>query len=481
MENIQKIFVFLLCITLLFGFSFADSDNSNGNSAGNGLGVDDVNTPMLISATTVDTSSNGDDPAQSSDPLTSISVVTTSNNEPPLNIKGMPEPIDAAKKMVKSIKNCNANNKEYLLNKIVGLGEEFAIAKDKGNEKELERINEEIKIAKSKVKAISDCIAAITTERSDIIENWNQTGPCNEREYVRKRMTFYYQLSELSEEEILAKGYTVEEVKQIMSSLNSRYNELAKLSCNSTLDNGDPIENTSILTVDPVEGTNPVDSIDSYPIIENTAVYYITQYAEISKEPDADKQIAALKDLKKKITEKIVYLLKEKDQVGSEELMDNEFVINPTSVSISNEKIDARNKTILVDTDKPYTLSNDGNCVNIDVNGFTACSKLQIELKEKKLYFNGKHIALPSILKKINPNDVELVEDNNMPMYQFKTKVVRKILGIIPVTSEDQIQVNATTGVVKSAGNPWWDFFSSSDAQVKEGEALEVAQDAITQ
>ena len=190
---------------------------------------------------------------------------------------------------------------------------------------------------------------------------------------------------------------------------------------------------------------------------------------------------AALKELKQKINEKIVYLLKEKDHIGSEELMDSEFTINPTSVSISDEKIDAKDKTILVDTDKPYTISNDGNCVNIDVNGFTACSKLSIELKEKKLYVNGKHIALPSILKKINPNNVGLVEDNNVPMYQFKTKVVRKILGIISVTGEDQIQVDATTGVVKSAGKPWWDFFSSSDAQVVEGQALEMAQDTVTQ
>jgi hypothetical protein len=63
--------------------------------------------------------------------------------------------------------------------------------------------------------------------------------------------------------------------------------------------------------------------------------------------------------------------------------------------------------------------------------------------------------------KEQNIEDITLKVENEMPVYNVKSKVPVKILGLIPAEMNIKAKIDAQTGRVLRVDRPWWHFFTT--------------------
>jgi len=96
-----------------------------------------------------------------------------------------------------------------------------------------------------------------------------------------------------------------------------------------------------------------------------------------------------------------------------------------------------------------------------DVSGMLA-------LDNKTLRIQPDDLVKP----KVAVTDSELLDDKGRLVYRLRVKTERRVLWVLPVSSDDTLDVDAETGDVKEYSRPWWSFLDTSGALKKYKEAL---------
>ena len=350
-----------------------------------------------------------------------------------------------AKEMVKKIKECaSPEQRKEIMEKISELEAK------KAEQKDTDEIEKTIAVLKQKLSKISKCVVATTQEKKEKWAEIKKKQKCEQLEMVKKKLEDYDKLASKPIEDLKKQGFSIDEIENIKKSLMKSKNKL-EMACNG----GDVKLNTGD---------------EEYPVIGDVGEYYAEKVKDISEMTDVDTQIEALKKLKKEVNKKIAYLIKEKQKINSKEFGGDDVTIAPNKIIVGDENINTVDKEINVE-DAGYNLKNDGNFVEMDKNGFIVKSNIPLKLKEKELMFEDKNIKLPWTLKNVAPKAVELIDDNG-PKYRMKKKIMRKLFGFIPVNTEDKLEVDAITWKVNKIEKPWWNFLSSGDTAIDEGQEL---------
>jgi len=74
--------------------------------------------------------------------------------------------------------------------------------------------------------------------------------------------------------------------------------------------------------------------------------------------------------------------------------------------------------------------------------------------------------------EKIQVKDSELLGDGGRLLYRLRVKTERRVLWVLPVSSDDTLEVDAETGEVKEYSRPWWSFLDTSGVLKKYEGAL---------
>lgn len=74
--------------------------------------------------------------------------------------------------------------------------------------------------------------------------------------------------------------------------------------------------------------------------------------------------------------------------------------------------------------------------------------------------------------EEIQVKDSELLDDKGRLVYRLRVKTERRVLWVLPVSSDDTLDVDAETGEVKEYSRPWWSFLDTSGALKKYKEVL---------
>ena len=91
--------------------------------------------------------------------------------------------------------------------------------------------------------------------------------------------------------------------------------------------------------------------------------------------------------------------------------------------------------------------------------------ELSIEGEVLKVGDSEVKLVPSTVLEKIKvePKEIELVEENSRAVYKIKTDERRKLLGLIPVKVENTITVDAanTDSEIIKEKRPWWAFLTT--------------------
>jgi uncharacterized membrane protein YkoI len=299
-----------------------------------------------------------------------------------------------------------------------------------------------------------------------------EVNPCEEIKALEEKLRHYEALYALSDKELEAKGYRRgrEEIKVTIENLKRSIEEL-RIACESGVASssggGGPISPTE---------TSPVEFIPPRPapVAVNSAVeitdYFRFRIAEIMTEDvDVDEQIENLKKLRSEIDRLIEELIKSKDEIRAEEVRGLVEVIEvrPGEVQMDKVVVKTVDKRVVARVnDKDVEIKPMETQVVIhDENLIIKAPELIIE-NEVLRTANAEINLMPSTIIeriKIEPEDIELREENNKAVYRIRIHERRKLFGLIPLTVENTLTVDAenTEVDITKEERPWWAFFTT--------------------
>jgi len=299
-----------------------------------------------------------------------------------------------------------------------------------------------------------------------------EVNPCEEVKALEEKLRHYEALYALSDEELEAKGYRRgrEEIKITIENLKRSIEEL-RIACES----GESSNSGGSGGIPPTE-TSPVDFIPPRPapVAVDSAVeitdYYRFRIAEIMMEDvDVDEQIENLKKLRSEIDRLIEELIKSKDEIRAEEVSGlvevievrpGEVQMDKVVVKTVDKKVVARvnDKELEIEPMEAQVVIHDGNLI-------IKAPDLVIE-NEVLRTANAEIKLMPSTIVeriRIEPEEIELREENAKAVYRIRTNERRKLFGFIPLTVENTLTVdaeNTEVDVIKEE-KPWWAFFTT--------------------
>ncbi len=302
-----------------------------------------------------------------------------------------------------------------------------------------------------------------------------EVNPCAEVKALEEKLRHYEALYALSDEELKAKGYRRgrEEIKITIENLKRSIEEL-RIACESggTSSSGGGGGGGRI----PPTETSPVEFIPPRPapVAVDSAVeitdYYRFRIAEIMTEEVAvDEQIENLKKLRSEIDRLIEELIKSKDEIRAEEVSGlveiievrpGEVQMDKVVVKTVDKRVIARvnNKDVEIKPMEAQVIIHDENLVIKAPELFIENEVLRTANAEIKL--------MPSTIverTRIEPEEIELREENAKAVYRIRTNERRKLFGLIPLTVENTLTVdaeNTEVDIIKEE-KPWWAFFTT--------------------
>lgn len=359
---------------------------------------------------------------------------------------------------LKKISQCVVDNR--LLEKVDEITKEIEKAKKEGKEeiaKSLYQKLEEIKKEIEKKKA--ECIQSEEDEEQQkLIKKFSlEFDPCEELKKIEEKEEYYKKLLSLSAEEIKAKGYVSEEkINKILSELMKKYEELKKACSN------------------PVEAV--VSSIIMKPVVPSEAKEIVSYYKEkmneiISQETNPSNQVELLMELRSEVDDMIKELIRQKSKVEYSQISPivKEISLEPGSISADkiNLKVATRKKIEISFKNKKVAVKVDEKSVNLEENGIQALVAFPVKIKEGKLMVGDKEIKVTpeEVVNKTKASpfaSVEIMVQENKPVYRIKEVENKKILGLIPVTYSREVIVDASDlgGRIIEDNKPWWSFFA---------------------
>jgi hypothetical protein len=299
-----------------------------------------------------------------------------------------------------------------------------------------------------------------------------EVNPCEEIKALEEKLRHYEALYALSDEELEAKGYRRgrEEIKITIENLKRSIEEL-RIACES----GVPSSSGGSGGIPPTE-TSPVDFIPPRPapVAVDSAVeitdYYRFRIAEIMTEDvDVDEQIENLKKLRNEIDRLIEELIKSKDEIRADEVRGLVEVIEvrPGEVQMDKVVVKTVDKRVVARVnDKDVEIKPmEAQVVIHDENLVVKAPELIIE-NEVLRTANAEINLMPSTIMeriRIEPEEIELREENAKAVYRIRTNERRKLFGLIPLNVENTLTVdaeNTEVDIIKEE-KPWWAFFTT--------------------
>jgi len=301
-----------------------------------------------------------------------------------------------------------------------------------------------------------------------------EVDPCAEVKALEEKLRHYEALYALSDEELEAKGYHrgKEEIKVTIENLKRNIEEF-RIACESGVPSSSGGGGGGMI---PPTETSPVDFVPPRPapVAVDSAVeitdYYRFRIAEIMTEDvDVDEQIGNLKKLRIEIDRLIEELIKSKDEIRAEEVRGLVEVIEvrPGEVQMDKVVVKTVDKMVVARVnDKDVEIKPMETQVVIhDENLVIKAPELIIE-NEILRTANAEIKLMPSTIVeriRIEPEEIELREENAKAVYRIRTNERRKLFGLIPLNVENTLTVdaeNTEVDVIKEE-KPWWAFFTT--------------------
>jgi hypothetical protein len=302
----------------------------------------------------------------------------------------------------------------------------------------------------------------------------SQIDPCAEAKALEEKKRYYEELNALPDEELEARGYDGgrEELKITIVNLERSIQRL-RAECEAGMSSS---SGGGSGVIPPTE-TVPVEVSVSYvpkPIAVESAVeitdYYRLRIAEIAtEEADIDKQIASLKALRDEIDQLIEELIKSQDEIQAEEVrgLVARIEVRPGEVQMDEVVVKTVDKRVIARVNnkdleiKPM----EAHVIIQDENLEIKTPELSIEDEVLRTGDSEVKIMPSTIMERIRiePEEIELKEENAKAVYRIRTNERRKLFGFIPLTVENILTIdaeNTEVDIIKEE-RPWWAFFTT--------------------
>ncbi|MCD6550202.1 hypothetical protein J7K24_01500 [bacterium] len=359
---------------------------------------------------------------------------------------------------LKKISQCVVDNR--LLEKVDEITREIKKAKEEGEQDIVESLYQELEEVKKEIEKKKAECARLTEkgQQQKPIEKLSLPfDPCEEIKKIEEKEEYYKKLLSLSAEELRAKGYlSEEEINKILSELNKKYEELKKACSNPT---GAIVSPIIIKPVVPSEA----DEIVSY--------YKEKMNEIISQEMGSEAQIESLTNLRSEIDEMIRELMRQKSKVEYSHISPvvKEISLEPGNISAGKVdlKVTTRKKIEVPFKGKKVAVKVDKKSVKLEENGIQAFVSSAVKIQEGKLIVGDKEIKITpeEVINKTKVSpfaSVEVMIQENKPVYRLKEVENKRILGLIPVTFSREVIVDASdsAGKIIEDNKPWWSFLA---------------------
>jgi hypothetical protein len=199
--------------------------------------------------------------------------------------------------------------------------------------------------------------------------------------------------------------------------------------------------------------------------------YYSGKFSEISEIADTDTQLEKLKDLRKEIDETIKDLIQQKKKLKFEDLsgMVDEVTVNADSIDVGDTSTDSTDVEIETEVEgEAVSVSTTDDSVVIEQDGLSVDTD-SVEINKDGLSLDGTSVkvapnkllevkSLEKNRERITGLKLEKREDKIYYRAEFEAK--KRVLGFIPATATQSVEIDAETGVVVE-DKPWWASISS--------------------
>lgn len=294
--------------------------------------------------------------------------------------------------------------------------------------------------------------------------------PCAEAKALEEKKQYYEALYALSDEELKDKGYSRgrEELKITIENLE-RSIEKFRAEC----ENNVPGSGSGGGTISPTE-TVPIEVITPRPIAVGSGSeitdYYRLRIAEIAiEEVEIEEQIAKLKELRNEIDKLIEELLKSKSEISTEEVdgLVEKIEVRPGEVKMDKVVVKTVDKSIVARLDnKALEIKpTEAQVIIHDENLEVKAPELSIENKILRVGTSEIKLSPGAVIEatKLQPIEMELVEENAIAIYKIKADENRKLFGFIPIKVNKTLTVDATNteAEIMEEESPWWAFLTT--------------------
>ena len=300
-----------------------------------------------------------------------------------------------------------------------------------------------------------------------------RTDSCEELRAVEAKKKHYEDLYSLSDDKLIDKGYTRgrEEIRRTIAGLEEMIKRL-RIECEAGLTNrtgsdGEGRTRTSTTEIRPVTVTARPIAVESGVEITD---YYKRRIAEIATEEiNIDRKVTVLKELRDEIDRLIEELIKSKDAISTREVsgLVTKIQVRPGEVKMDEVAVKTVDKSVVARiNDKDLEIKPARAQVIIN-DGDLEIKAPELSIENDVLRVGNSEVKLvPStVLEKIKvePKEIELIEENSRAVYKIKTDEKRKLLGLIPVKVENTITVDAanTDSEIIKEKRPWWAFLTT--------------------
>jgi hypothetical protein len=194
----------------------------------------------------------------------------------------------------------------------------------------------------------------------------------------------------------------------------------------------------------------------------------------ISSTDSTEAKIQSLKELRKEIDETIKNLIKEQKKFKFEEFKDliDDVTVSPGSVEVGDAETESEDveieteiegDNITVSTSDDFVLLEDGgltveaSSVDISSDGITV-DGTNLKVSPKTLLTKSKGLEQYKANAKVKIEKIK-----GKVQYRAEYQSQKKLFGFIPVTANNAVEVDATSGQVTSQEAPWWNGLATDD------------------
>ncbi|MCK5039754.1 MAG: hypothetical protein KAR87_02185 [Candidatus Aenigmarchaeota archaeon] len=289
---------------------------------------------------------------------------------------------------------------------------------------------------------------------------------CVQTEKLREKKKHYESLYLLSEEELGKRGYREgkEEIKRTIEKLEEDIRKGEE--CEAEM-SGSAAAGVAVSTGE----AKPVFASMERPVAvsrgeEITGYYNMKVGSIMTKEIKTEERIAELKGLRNEIDKLIEELIKSKDEIRTDEMSElvEEIRVKPNEIRADDVIVSTVNKRVMARVNKRnITIMPVKTHVIIHDKDFEIKAP-ELKIKNNVLRVGNSEVKLMAseVMEriKVEPKEVELVEENGRAVYKIRTEERRKLIGLIPVTVRKNITVDAAGAEVLEEKKPWWGFLT---------------------